>query len=286
MKILKYFFEYLIIKFFFSLFIILGYRKSSNLGAIIISTIGPLFKSKKIIQDNIKKINNKIDNERINNIIKKMWSNYGRILSDYMFIKDFRNAKLQEYIEIEGSDILEKIKLEKKPVVFVSGHFNNFELMAMQIEKSGVKLATIYRPLNNFFLNKTMEDIRKKYICKHQIKKGLPGVRDMLEFFKKGYSIALMIDQRVSEGIKSNLFGQAALTTTIPAQLVKKFKCKVVPIYIQRINNFNYKIKINKPINFNQDESIENITQYLNNTLESMILKNPEQWILTHNRWK
>jgi len=109
--------------------------------------------------------------------------------------------------------------------------YNNFELMAMQIEKSGINLAAIYRPLNNIFLNKIMERLRIKYICKKQIKKGRSGTRDLLKSFKKNYSIALMIDQRVSEGIKCDFFGQPALTTTIPAQLFKKFGCKIVPIY-------------------------------------------------------
>ena len=107
--------------------------------------------------------------------------------------------------------------------------------MAMEIEKSGVNLSAIYRPLNNIFLNILMERIRKKYICKKQIKKGTTGVRELLRLYKKGYSIALMIDQRVSEGIKSKFFDEDAFTTTIPAQFIKKFNCKVVPIYIERI---------------------------------------------------
>ena len=95
-----------------------------------------------------------------------------------------------------------------------------------------------------------------------------------------------MIDQRVSEGIKSNFFNNEALTTTIPAQIVKKFKIPVVPIFIERINNLNFKITINKPINFSNETSIKNITDELNQILEKMILNKPEQWIWSHNRWK
>ena len=102
--------------------------------------------------------------------------------------------------------------------------------MAMQIEKCGIDLAAIYRPLNNNFLNPIMEKIRKKYICQNQIKKGLSGTKTLLSCFKRGTSIALMIDQRVSEGINSPLFNLNALTTTIPAQFVKKFNSKVVPV--------------------------------------------------------
>ena len=222
----------------------------------------------------------------MDDITKKMWNNYGRTLSEYIFLKDFKNNKFKSNINIQGSEILEQIKLKKNPVIFVSGHFGNFELMAMEIEKSGVNLSSIYRPLNNIFLNVIMERVRKKYICKKQIKKGTSGVRELLRLYKKGYSIALMIDQRVSEGIKCKFFDEDAFTTTIPAQFIKKFNCRVVPIYIERYNNINFNIKVEKPIEFSKYDSTEKITRDLNIWLEKMILKNPGQWIWSHNRWK
>ena len=95
-----------------------------------------------------------------------------------------------------------------------------------------------------------------------------------------------MIDQRVSEGINCQFFGHNALTTTIPAQFVKKFNVRVVPVHIERILNNKFIMNISKPIRFNTSESIYDITLKLNKVLEIMILKNPDQWIWTHNRWK
>ena len=227
-----------------------------------------------------------IDHEGLNKISMTMWGNYGRILSEYVFLKNFRQSKFEDRLEIVGQNILDEIKEEGKPVIFISGHFNNFELMAMHIEKSGVDLAVVYRPLNNKFLNLIMEKIRKKYICKNQIKKGMAGTKQLLSFFKNKHSIALMIDQRVSQGIKSNFFKQEAYTTTIPAQFVKKFNCKIVPIYVERINKINFKLTINKPLEYSSVSTIEDITLDLNHVIEKMILKNPDQWIWTHNRWK
>ena len=285
MKTIKYFFQYLIIKIFFFIFRFLGYEKSSNLGNFLGKNIGPFFKSKKVLDKNLNYLPLINPNDK-KIIVNKMWGNYGRILSEYIFLKDFRNNKLNNYIKVNGNNYLDEIKSTGKPVVFVSGHFNNFELMAMELEKSGIKLGAVYRPLNNYFLNTTMENIRKNYICKNQIKKGLSGLREILKFFKDNTSIALMIDQRVTEGIESNFFNNSAYTTTIPAQLVKKFNCKVVPVYIERSENISFEITINKPIEFKKDESLSSITQALNIWLEKMILKNPDQWIWTHNRWK
>tara|TARA_B110000881_G_scaffold215734_1_gene230222 strand:- start:194 stop:1045 length:852 start_codon:yes stop_codon:yes gene_type:complete len=283
MKSIKYFIQFLIISILFILFKALGLKLSSTFSKLIFGLLGPFFRSKQIINKNILKAFPNLNDTEINKISKTMWENYGRILSEYMFMNEFR---LKNKIEVRGQEILDKIKRDNERVIFISGHFNNFELMAMHIEKSGINLAAIYRPLNNKFLNYFIEKIRKKYICKNQIKKGSSGTRQLLSLFKKGSSIALMIDQRVSEGIKSNFFKHDAFTTTIPAQFVKKFKCKVVPIYIERIEGIKFRLTVDSPINFLKDEKIETITLMLNSLLEKMILKNPGQWIWSHNRWK
>jgi len=286
MKNLKYFLEFIIIIVFFLIFKILGYKIGSNFGNLIGKIIGPRFRSKKIITNNIKIFRPSIKNDEINIMIKKMWSNYGRILAEYPHIPNFRNKKLEKYLKIEGLENLKKIKESRKPTLFISGHFNNFELMAMIIEREGVDLSAVYRPLNNKFLNNIMEFLRKNYICKTQIKKGLNGVREALTYFKKGKSLAIMIDQRVSEGIDVEFFGKNAFTTTIPAQFVKKFGCIIQPVYIERINGVNFKVIFDEHLDFNKDQNIENITKKLNQWLENKITKNPDQWIWTHDRWK
>ena len=286
MKIIKYFLQFLFIIIFFSLFKILGLNISSALGGKLFEKIGPLFRSKKLIHSNLKKAFPDISLDHLNGITKMMWNNYGRVFAEYMFIKKFREDRSNKNIIIEGQEILEDIKKKNKSVVFISGHLSNFELMAMHIEKSGIKLSAIYRPLNNIFLNKIMERIRKKYICKYQIKKGIGGMKKLMHLKKLNYSTALMIDQRVSQGIRSDFFNQKALTTTIPAQLVKKFKIPIVPIFIERINNINFKIVIKNPIIFDNEETTKTITDKLNLVLEKMISYKPELWIWSHNRWK
>jgi len=286
MKFLKYFFQFIIIYIFFLICKIIGYKNSSDLGSLVGGFFGPFFRSKKVIDKNLKISFPQITNNEKETIIKNMWKNYGRILADYMFIENFRKQKFNNYIQLENKEILTKIKSYNKPVVFISGHFNNFELLAMKLEMSGINLSTIYRPLNNIFLNKVMMKIRTKYICKNQIPKGLSGLKESLNLFKNNSSLALMIDQRVSEGENIKLFNHQALTTTIPAQFVKKFKCLVVPVYIERIKKYYFKLKIEEPLKFDENLSINQITQELNHWLEKKIKHNPNQWIWTHNRWK
>ena len=280
--------KYLLQSIIFYLFLFIGRILGLNIGrklfAFLFSIIGPHFKSKKIIKENLNIFFNSTSLRDENTIINDMWKNYGMTFVEYMFLNFFQ--KNNSHIDIEGEENLFITTLNEKPVIFVSGHFANYELMSMEITKKNISLATIYRPLNNIFLNPFMEYLRKKYVCKNQIKKGIKGVRKVIEYVKKKHSIALMIDQRVSEGEKSLLFNKTTFTTTIPAQLVKKYNCSIVPIYIQRKDNFYFDMTIDDPIYFNENDDIKYITLQLNAWLEKKILINPEQWIWTHNKWK
>ena len=285
MKKIIHFIQFLIVKLLFIIFKIVGYKASSNIGYLIGKTFGSLFRSKQSVINNLKTADfkDKIDFDKI---ATNVLGNYGRIFAEYIHLKNFRNDKLKNFISIEGLDYLKNIRDKKKRVVFVSGHFNNFELMAMQIEKAGIDLAAIYRPLNNIYLNKTMETIRTREICKKQIKKGRAGTREIVKHLLKGTCIAIMIDQRVREGEKVPFFKNLASTTTIPAQLVNKYNLEIVPIYIERKKKYYFKMYVSKPIKPNKIKNTQEITLLLNKILEKMILKNLDQWIWTHNRWK
>ena len=283
MKNFYHFIQYILIFILFILFKIVGFKASSNFGFFIGKYLGPLFRPKSSIINNLKKAQISGDYKKI---ATNVLGNYGRIFAEYVHLKNFKNDRLNHHITIEGREYLERIKNKKQSVVFISGHFNNFELMAMQIDKAEVDCAAIYRPLNNPYLNKIMEKIRKRDICKKQIKKGRSGTREIIKFLKKGTSIALMVDQRVREGEKALFFKHLATTTTIPAQLIKKYNCDLVPIYIERKNKFDFKMYVSKPIKINKNKSSDEITLFINKILEKMILKNVDQWIWTHDRWR
>jgi len=291
MKIIKYFFEFISVISLFCIFKIIGLRNASNIGGILGKFIGPLFRSKKIIEQNIKIGLGEISEEKKSEIINGMWSNIGRTFAEYVFLKDFKfNRTDFDHMKINGVEHLEKIKKNNEAVIFYSAHLANFELMAMEIDKFGIKCAAIYRPLNNFFLNPLMEYLRMKYICPNQIPKGRSGVREVINRFKNGHSIALMVDQRVGEGPKINFFNHPAQTTTIPAQLALRYNCKLVPIFLKRLEGATFEMTVHQPYEIEKTENAEldtqNITLKINNIIEKMIIKNPNQWLWSHNRWK
>ena len=282
-KIINYFLQSLLIYSFFIMGRLLGLRVSRKIFAGLFIIIGPLFKSKKVIKKNLNIFLNKFPNYDKKTITNNMWKNYGMTFIEYVFLNYFRK---QSNVIIKDQANLSQITNENKPVIFISGHFANFELMSMEITKKNIPLATIYRPLNNFFLNPFMEFLRRKYVCKNQIKKGIQGVREAINYIKGNKSIALMIDQRVSEGEKIDFFDKPALTTTLPAQLSTKFGVDIIPVYIERDQNDNFKIEFQKRINSKNFQNKVDLTRESNRVLEIMISKNPGQWIWTHDRWK
>jgi KDO2-lipid IV(A) lauroyltransferase len=291
MKVFKYFFEFIIIISIFCIFKIIGLRNASNLGDILGRFVGPLFRSKHITKQNIKIGLGEMNEKKETDIIRGMWSNIGRTFAEYVFLKDFKfNNTGFDHMKISGTKYLDEIKKNNESAIFYSGHFANFELMAMELNKFGIKCVAIYRPLNNFFLNPLMEYLRMKYICPNQIPKGRMGLREIIGKVKDGYSVALMVDQRVSEGPRTSFFNKPAHTTTIPAQLALKYNCKLVPISLERKEGPNFEMTIHEPYKIkktgNDEDDIKDITIKINQTLEKMIIKNPSQWIWSHNRWK
>ncbi len=283
LKKINYLIQAIFIYLFFLVGRILGINLSRKIFSSIFLNLGPLFKSEKIIKKNLKIYSQNISSTEEREIIDGMWKNYGMTFIEYIHLDKLKkNGK----IKIHGEENLTNIINNNKPVIFISGHFANFELMSMTISKKQIPLATIYRPLNNLFLNPLMEYLRKKFICKNQIKKGINGVRDAIEYIKKNHCIALMVDQRVSEGEKINFFGKPALTTTLPAQLSIKYNLGILPVFIERKNNDKFEIQFLNEINPKNFDNKVDLSKKLNEVLEKMVTRNPSQWIWSHNRWK
>ena len=291
MKLIKYFFEFTIIISLFCIFKIIGLRNASNLGGFLGKLFGPLFRSKGLVKENIKIGLGSLSKNEEEKIINGMWSNIGRTFAEYVFIKDFKlNQTGYEHMKIIGGEHLDEIKKSNKPVIFYSGHFSNFELMMMELEKSGIRTAAIYRPLNNLFLDPALQYFRMKYICSNYIPKGRAAMREVIKKITNNYSIALMVDQRVGEGKIVNFFNQPAQTTTIPAQLALRYNCKLVPISLKRIENTNFEMTVHQPYEVvktgNDEEDTQSITLKINKIIEKMVIDNPSQWLWSHNRWK
>ena len=291
MKIIRYILEFILVIFFFLVFKIIGLKLSSDLGEIIGKYFGPLFRKKTIAKKNILIAFPDLNEKSINEMIDRMWKNIGRIFGEYIHINKFSiidNSKKK--IVFTNRDDAEILKKNNKPIVFFSGHFANFELMAKCLQELGFDIGAIYRPLNNIFLNPIMEFIRKKYICPIQIEKGSNGTKKLIKHISNNNPLALMVDQRLSSSIRVPFFDQPATTTITPAQLPIKYDALLVPVFLKRLEKTNFEFFIEEPLITNRtndyDKDIFNITQIMNIKIEEFIKRDPAHWLWSHDRWK
>ena len=291
MKIIRYFLEFVIVIIFFLIFKIIGLKLSSDLGEIIGKYFGPLFRKRTIAKKNILIAFPNFNEKSINEMIDRMWKNIGRIFGEYIHINKFSiidNSKKK--IVFTNRNDAEILKKNNKPIVFFSGHFANFELMAKCLQELGFNIGAIYRPLNNIFLNPIMEFIRKKYICPIQIEKGSNGTKKLIKHISNNNPLALMVDQRLSSSIRVPFFDQPATTTITPAQLAIKYDALLVPVFLKRLEKTNFEFFIEEPLITNQtndyDKDIFNITQIMNIKIEEFIKRDPAHWLWSHDRWK
>lgn len=291
MKIIRYFLEFILVIFFFLVFKIIGLKLSSDLGEIIGKYFGPLFRKRTMAKKNILIAFPNFNEKSINEMIDRMWKNIGRIFGEYIHINKFSiidNSKKK--IVFTNRNYAEILKKNNKPIVFFSGHFANFELMAKCLQELGFDIGAIYRPLNNIFLNPIMEFIRKKYICPIQIEKGSNGTKKLIKHISNNNPLALMVDQRLSSSIRVPFFDQPATTTITPAQLAIKYDALLVPVFLKRLEKTNFEFFIEEPLITNQtndyDKDIFNITQIMNIKIEEFIKRDPAHWLWSHDRWK
>jgi KDO2-lipid IV(A) lauroyltransferase len=291
MKIVRYFLEFILVIFFFLVFKIIGLKLSSDLGEIIGKYFGPLFRKRTIAKKNILIAFPDFNEKSINEMIDSMWKNIGRIFGEYIHINKFsiidNNNKKIIFTNRNNVEILKK---NNNPIVFFSGHFANFELMAKCLRELGFNIGAIYRPLNNIFLNPIMEFIRKKYICPIQIEKGSNGTKKLIRHISTNNPLALMVDQRLSSSIRVPFFDQPATTTITPAQLAIKYDALLVPVFLKRLEKTNFEFFIEEPLITNRtndyDKDIFNITQIMNIKIEEFIKRDPAHWLWSHDRWK
>ena len=291
MKIIRYFLEFILVIFFFLIFKIIGLKLSSKLGEIIGKYFGPLFRKKAIAKKNILIAFPNINETSIDQIIDNMWRNIGSIFGEYIYINKFSILDEEKNkIVFTNKNNLQILKNNKKPIVFFSGHFANFELMAKCLRELEFNIGAIYRPLNNIFLNPIMEFIRKKYICSIQIEKGSAGTKKLIKHISTNNPLALMIDQRLSSSIRVPFFNQPATTTTTPAQLSIKYDALLVPVFLKRLKKTKYEFFIEEPLvvkkTNNYEKDIFNITEIMNKKIEEFIKVDPANWLWSHDRWK
>jgi Kdo2-lipid IVA lauroyltransferase/acyltransferase len=269
---------------FFGLFGLLPHGVSLALaGWISAYILAPIFGINKRIRHNLRLIYPDMPTARIDSLCREISGNSARWMLESFntagFVAHAENATLSG----PGKSTLLKALAENRPVVLVSGHFGNFQVLRVQLAQLGYATAAIYRPMNNAHTNRRYVK-GMNMIAGPNFPRGMAGTKALLGHLRRGGAIALLNDQFAREGKPLSFMGQPALTMLSAAEFALKYTALLIPCYgIRQPNGVDFKAIVELPIPVGTSVSM---TQALNNSLEAMVRAYPAQWFWIHNRWK
>lgn len=222
-------------------------------------------------------------------IIKEMWDNLGRTAAEYAHLDKFRMSGAEPRIEVVNIERVDNALKTGKSIIFLSGHFANWEIMPIAAADYGVSGGMVYRPVNNPFVDRWMVRQRTVNGPPEVISKGAQGTRRIFTLLRSGKAIFILADQKTNEGIPANFFGRMAMTTPAPAVLALKLGAILLPVSNERIGGAHFRVTVHEPIAFvpggDHDRDVVSLTQAINDAMETCIRFRPSQWLWIHRRW-
>lgn len=289
LKKIRYLIEDFIVRFALFFFAAIGVKAASNLASALARFIGKKLKVHQLAYQNLSKALPELSEEKKREVLGEMWDNLGRIVGEFHHISATPLEKIDEFVNFsaESKANLEMMKSAGKGGIIVSGHIGNWEIGPKIFLKYGLKVSTVYRPLNNPYVEKITADLRGVPL----IEKGAAGSRKIVETIKEGGFVIILADQKISEGEPVQFFHSAATTATSIARIALKYDIPIIPARsIRHGHQCSFTAEMEKPLamqrsgNLNFD--ILHLTRQINIKLESWIREYPAQWFWVHDRWK
>ena len=281
MKKLRYFIEYLLVRFWLFLISLLGMKRATNLSIKIFTFIGMHLKATATARKNLLMVFPKFTPEKINQIILEVWRNLALVASETPFLMNMKQEEFDKHIKIIGLENLEKIRGKK--AIIATAHLANWEIIGKIIYSYKFKVCGVYRAANNKLVDKIIDDMRNK-IEVTMIPKGRNGAKQIIAALQNNKQVVMLVDQKMNDGIKVPFLGHDAMTAPAIATLALKYDCPIVPIQIIRKNNSNFAVIIHSEI-AHQNRTPEDIMEEINQQIGEWVRQNPDQWFWLHKRW-
>jgi len=289
LKKLRYLIEYIIVKIALGFFLLFKPQKASDLGAKIAKFVGKKISVNKLAYKNISNALPDLSEHEKLKILDDMWDNLGRIVGEYGHIAKFSQSELENYYTIseESKARLEKMLSSKKGGIVFGAHLGNWEIGPKIFLKYGLNISTVYRPLNNPYVEKLTAKMRGVDL----IGKSTKGSRKIVTNIKNGSYVIILADQKVTEGKAVQFFNDLAITTTSIARIALKYDIDLIPARSVRIDKkFKFMVETTEPLKFEKSDDFEDdvlrLTRKINMQIEDWIKEYPSQWFWVHNRWK
>ncbi len=270
---------------------VLGPVTSSNLFGALFRTAGPLLPVSRVAHDNLRMALPELDAPARRRVVRGVWDNLGRTVGELPHIADFRETTAGPGWELIGADILRRLREKGGPMIFFSGHIGNWEVLPIVAAAHGVEVAPFYRPVENRQLDAMLLDLRRQALRTEvpMFAKGAAGARQSLVHLSRGGRLAMLMDQKMNDGIKAQFFGRPAMTASALAALAVRLRCPVIPSYVERTGPARFRLTCEQPLDLpdtgDRIADIASLTQMVNDTLERWIRAKPESWLWLHRRW-
>jgi KDO2-lipid IV(A) lauroyltransferase len=275
--------------FFIGFFRILGLDGASAVGGFIGRNIFYRIPIMDRARQNLRAAFPERTEQEIESIVREMCDNLGRTVAEYAHLDKLSLIGKNPRIFVDSVEIADAEMARGKGVMFVSGHFANWEVMSFAAAQHGYEGGVVYRPQNNPFVDRWLVKQRQKNGPKDQISKGAQGTRRIFTLLRRGKAIFMLVDQKTNEGVPALFFGREAMTTPAPASLALKLGATLVPISNERVGGSRFRMTVHAPIQFtptgDHDRDVLLLTGEINRAIEAAVLKRPSQWLWLHRRW-
>ncbi|WP_333590965.1 lysophospholipid acyltransferase family protein [Brevundimonas sp.] len=265
----------------------LGVERASAFGGWLLRTLGPKTGTQRTVMRNLRIAFPEMSDADRERLAADQWDQTGRTFAELTMMDRLTPASGR--IEIVGAERLEAIRDSGRPVVFVSGHLANFELMPAVILAAGVPCQITYRATNNPYVDAMIRENRARYGVKLFAPKGGDGARELLAGMQRGESVALMNDQKFSEGPEVTFFGQPVNAAPGPSRLALRFGTVLQPLSVTRLPGVRFRLTVHEPITItpsgDKSADIARGVQAVTTFVEDRVREHPVDWFWVHRRW-
>lgn len=258
-------------------------RRIAALGWVMQHVIAPVAGYNRRVRENLELVVPELSADQRKALVGKTANNIGRMLAELFSPKEFAEIARNVPLTGPGLDAIDAARAEGKPIIFVSGHFGNYDVLRAAVINRGFDVGALYRHMNNpLFHEYYVNNISA--IGTPLFERGRPGFGQMLRHLKKGGALAALIDVRAGEGVPLTFFGKRVWTALGMAELAVRYDALFVPCFaIRQEDGLSFEARIESPIPLSDPAQM---TQEYNNILETYVRENMAQWFWFHRRWK
>jgi Kdo2-lipid IVA lauroyltransferase/acyltransferase len=273
---------------FFATMAILPLGLASAAGGAIARLIGPRLAVTRRALRNLDLALPHLSEAERRRIVRDMWDNLGRIAAEYPHLARLRCFAPGTRVEVVGMQHIDRAVARGRPLIFFSGHFGNWEVACVAIRQYGLELVQVYRGANNPDLDATMRQLRRS-LGVEPVRKGAAGARRIITALRQGRNLALLVDQKMNDGIAVPFFAREAMTAPAMAELALRYDCSMLPMRVDRLRGARFRFTIFPALDFarsgDRHADIRAVMTEVNRRLEQWIRERPGQWFWLHRRW-